>query len=293
MHNRLKGNDIFLLARTLAPELGKKERAIARFIDDNPESLADMGISDIASYLKVSISSITKVSKKLGFSGFHDLKINVARQVAEQEDFVEPPALTDSERYTEQVIESTFVNSIIALQESRSVIDSQMINQVSSLFIQRPPAGQILLAGCGGSGAICDDFNHKLLKIGIFSSVFYDSHKQLMAASLMKPDDILLVVSHSGQTTDIINMVKMANEKGAATICLTNYPNSPLSLLAKYPVVSSVKNNPITGENATTRIVHLNILDAIFTIIASKTSHSARAGLNNTRKAVADKRITK
>lgn len=48
MHSRLKGNEVFLLARTLAPELGKKERAIARFIDDNPQSLARMSITEIA-----------------------------------------------------------------------------------------------------------------------------------------------------------------------------------------------------------------------------------------------------
>ena len=69
MHSRLKGNEVFLLARTLAPELGKK-RAIARFIDDNPQSLARMSITEIANYLKVSVSSITKVSKNWDLPGF-------------------------------------------------------------------------------------------------------------------------------------------------------------------------------------------------------------------------------
>ncbi len=69
MHSRLKGNEVFLLARMLAPELGK-ERAIARFIDDNPQSLARMSITEIANYLKVSVSSITKVSKNWDLPGF-------------------------------------------------------------------------------------------------------------------------------------------------------------------------------------------------------------------------------
>lgn len=290
MHNRLKGNEIFLLARTLAPELGKKERSIARFIDDNPQSLSKMCITDIANYLNVSVSSITKVSKKLGFTGFHDLKINIARQVSSQEEIIDIPAIPDSEKYVEQVIESTFLNSVLALQDSLSVINSAVIKAVAYLFINKPESARIFIAGCGGSGSICDDFNHKLLKIGIFSSVFSDSHKQLMTASLMQPGDILLAISHSGQTTDIIQMVKAANENGAETICLTNYPNSPLSLIARHSIISSVKNNPITGENATTRIVHLNILDAIFTIIASKTSEKSQTSLHNTRNAVASKR---
>lgn len=290
MHNRLKGNEIFLLARTLAPELGKKERAIARFIDDNPETLATMCITDIARFLNVSVSSITKVSKKLGFTGFHDLKMSISNSESTHESLIEIPVIPDADLYTNKVLESTFYNSILALQESLQVIDSAVIKTVASLFINRQPDAKIIIAGCGGSGAICDDFNHKLLKIGILSYVFSDSHKQLMTASLMKPGDIILTVSHSGQTTDIINMVKEANKQGATSICLTNYPNSPLSHIAEHSIISSVKNNPITGENATTRIVHLNILDAIFTIIASKTSEQSQTSLHNTRNAVASKR---
>ncbi|EPY5215876.1 SIS domain-containing protein [Klebsiella pneumoniae] len=290
MHSRLKGNEIFLLARTLAPELGKKERAIARFIDDNHQSLARMSITEIANYLKVSVSSITKVSKKLGFTGFHDLKLSVSNNMNAVENTVDIPVIPDSEKYVESVLESTFLNSVLALQESLNVIDCAVIKSVAYLFINKPEEARIFIAGCGGSSAICDDFNHKLLKIGIFSSVFSDSHKQLMTASLMRQGDILLAVSHSGQTSDIIQMVNMANESGAETICLTNYPNSPLSLIARHSIISAVKNNPITGENATTRIVHLNILDAIFTIIASKTSDKSKNSLLSTRNAVASKR---
>ncbi|HIA3600391.1 TPA: MurR/RpiR family transcriptional regulator, partial [Klebsiella pneumoniae] len=99
MHSRLKGNEVFLLARMLAPELGKKERAIARFIDDNPQSLARMSITEIANYLKVSVSSITKVSKKLGFTGFHDLKLSVSNNMNAVENTVDIPVIPDSEKY--------------------------------------------------------------------------------------------------------------------------------------------------------------------------------------------------
>ncbi|HBY0520339.1 TPA: MurR/RpiR family transcriptional regulator, partial [Klebsiella pneumoniae subsp. pneumoniae] len=127
MHSRLKGNEVFLLARMLAPELGKKERAIARFIDDNPQSLARMSITEIANYLKVSVSSITKVSKKLGFTGFHDLKLSVSNNMNAVENTVDIPVIPDSEKYVESVLESTFLNSVLALQESLNVIDCAVI----------------------------------------------------------------------------------------------------------------------------------------------------------------------
>ncbi|CAK7193061.1 HTH-type transcriptional regulator MurR [Commensalibacter sp. Nvir] len=293
MSSKLKGKQIPLLAKTLIPQLGKKERTIARFIQNNPESLVKMDIHDIANVLNVSMSSITKVSKKLGFSGFYELKINLSNTTEDLDDNGLPAVFPYSTMSAENIIDNTFLSSILALQESRNVLKYKVITDVSSLFINCPSSNKILLAGCGGSAAICDDFHHKLLKIGIFSSVFNDSHKQLMAASLLNKGDILLVVSHSGQSTDIINMVTIANDNDAETICLTNYPNSPLSRIVKYPIVSVVKNNQITGENAVTRIVHLNILDAIFTIITSKTSQASRMKLNCTTNAVSVKRTFK
>nr|WP_254902627.1 hypothetical protein [Lonsdalea britannica] len=66
----------------------------------------------------------------------------------------------------------------------------------------------------------------------------------------MQPRDLLLAVSHFGQTTATINTGNVANEKGTEFICLTNYFNSPLSPIPRHSIISSVKNNLITGENA-------------------------------------------
>ncbi|MFH8135460.1 SIS domain-containing protein [Pantoea osteomyelitidis] len=288
MSAKLQGKEIILLARTLSPTLGKKERAIARFIENNPDTLATMTISDIADFLKVSVSSITKVAKKLGFSGFYDLKMNLNQAgIVEEEYFDYSQTQGD---FCLNILQNTFLSAVLALQESVSVLDIEVFKKVAALLSAVTAEQRIILAGSGGSGAICDDFHHKLLKIGIFASVYHDAHLQQMAASLMKPGDILLGISHSGKTSDIINTMKTAKANQAATICITNYPNSPLSHLADYALVSAVRNNPITGENATTRIVHLNILDALFTVVASKRSELSQISLQKTRDSVQAKR---
>lgn len=289
IQQKLHGNEIVLLARTLAPSLGKKERAIARFIENNPDSLSSMCITDMSRFLKVSVSSITKVSKKLGFTGFHELKNNMGIVVNKDEDYFHSfPAEGDNSR---TILEESFLSAILALQDSLATVNMEVFNNVADLLVGLEGDKKLILAGCGGSGAICEDFHHKLLKIGIFSNVYQDSHLQQMAASLTKPGDILLGVSHSGKTTDIINMMKTAKDNQAQTICLTNYLNSPLSHLADYAIVSAVRNNPITGENASTRIVHLTILDALFTVVANKRSQLSQASLQKTRNSVLSKRV--
>lgn len=81
------------------------------------------------------------------------------------ENTVDIPVIPDSEKYVESVLESTFLNSVLALQESLNVIDCAVIKSVAYLFINKFEEARIFIAGCGGSSAICDDFNHKLLKL--------------------------------------------------------------------------------------------------------------------------------
>lgn len=290
IQQKLNGNEIVLLARTLAPSLGKKERAIARFIENNPDTLAKTCITDMSKFLKVSVSSITKVAKKLGFTGFHELKSHIAIVVDRDDDYF--PSFPEQCGSSRAIVEESFLSAILALQDSLATVNMETFNQVVELIANGQGQRKIILAGCGGSGAICDDFHHKLLKIGIFANVYHDSHLQQMAASLMQPEDILLGVSHSGKTTDIINMMKTAKDNQAKTICLTNYLNSPLSRMADYALVSAVRNNPITGENASTRIVHLTILDALFTVVAHKRSQLSQSNLQKTRNSILTKRAS-
>ncbi|MGK3430049.1 hypothetical protein ACSLO7_29960, partial [Klebsiella pneumoniae] len=68
-----------------APELGKKERAIARFIDDNPQSLARMSITEIANYLKVSVLASKNTSLPFSLLCITP-PVNVKTKLARQND---------------------------------------------------------------------------------------------------------------------------------------------------------------------------------------------------------------
>lgn len=284
MAKNLKGNDIISFAKILIPTLGKKERLVANFIVNNYENLNVIGIIGLSKQLKVSTACITKVAKKLKCSGFYDLKKAIS---VNEEEHQKTELIT---RY-EDVLEQTFLSSILALQESLTLIDMKQFKQVVSLLVNIKDNNKIVMAGCGGSGAICEDFCHKLLKIGIFSSVYRDSHLQQMSASLLEKGDIVIGVSHSGKTADIVNMLEIAKNNGATTICMTNYVNSPITFVSHHPLICSVKNHPITGENATTRIVLLNILDAIFTILAMQKKSSSQYNLLKTQNSVKNKRL--
>lgn len=286
----LNGKEIILYARSIAPSLGKKENYIVKFISNNYQEIPNLSISEIAKKLQVSEASITKACKKLKCNGFFELKHFL-------EDYISNPTTTSikeddaQEIYSEQdscssILEKVFINSMIAIQDTYSGMNATNFEAAVDLLDTVSKATKLTLIGCGGSGILCQDFQHKLLKIGIISTMFQDTNMQFMSASLSDKNDIVLGISHSGTTKSVLEVMKLAKNHGAKTICITNHAISPITEIADISLHSSAQNSPLTGENASARIAQLNILDALYTVLALRRNNTSYRNLEKTKKSV-------
>ncbi|CAM3382624.1 MULTISPECIES: SIS domain-containing protein [Saccharibacillus] len=284
----LSGKECILFARSISPSLGNKERRVTQFISNNYQELAISTISEVALHLNVSEATITKVCKKLKCKGFHELKKAIEQYVGGQKD--EDQSDLDSEFTLEdsnaKVLEKVMINAIVAIQDTLDIVDYVTFDKVAGIFRDKPDDKQIFLVGNGGSAILCEDFQHKLLKIGIFAHVYKDTHMQFMFTSLIREGDIVLGISHTGATKNIVQILKLARQQGARTISLTNYMHSPITEVSEMSLVSTAKNHPITGENAAARIVQLSILDALYTSLALKDSGESYKKLTLTSESV-------
>ena len=73
---------------------------------------------------------------------------------------------------------------------------------------------------------------------------------------------------------------------------MTNYLGSPIGELADVVLRSTARGSPLLGENAAARIAQLNILDAIFVLVAQRARAVAERNLSRTMDAVRAKRKT-
>ncbi|QXE02330.1 SIS domain-containing protein [Terribacillus sp. DMT04] len=293
MHaDKLKGKEIILYARSLSPSLSKKEKRIANFISNQYQELTNMTISNLAKHLQVSESSITKVCKKLRCEGFYELKHAITEYVANGEESISDELHEDFIHTddNDNILEKVFLYSMIALQDTLAVINRSALSKAIAALQSLKGESKLILVGNGGSGILCEDFQHKLLKIGIFSVLYRDSHMQLMGASLAKQGDVVVGVSHSGTSTDVINIFKAAQENGAMTICVTNHVMSPVTEFSDVVLHSSARNSPITGENAAARIAQLNILDVLFTALSLHRQNLSYKNLLKTQESVSSHR---
>ena len=242
-------------------------------------------LKEIADDAGVSEAMVVKIAKKLGFSGYRDFRQNVANysrlQVGEMQEDLSP------DDTGQEIVNKVFRASMQALEETLAIADIAAFERAAGYIHE---ARQRDLYGVGGSAQIARDVSHKFLRIGVRTSMFDDAHMMAMSASLLGSEDVAIGFSHTGATMVIIETLQLARKNGARTIAVTNYLNSPIADCADVVLCSTARGSPLLGENAAARVAQLNILDAIFVLVAQRDYQRAELNLSRTKSAVRSKR---
>lgn len=250
--------------RMLLPELTPSEARVAelmlRSAIDDP-----LPLKQVAADADISEAMVVKTAKRLGFSGFRELRAALSAYKKQPNvDLHEDLGEHDS---AEVIVQKVFRTAIQALEETLTILDMNGFRRAADLIHN---AKQLDFYGLGGSVQIARDVAHKFLRIGIRALVLDDTHMMAMSAALLQPSDVVIAFSHSGSTTGVLEATQIAHDKGASVIALTNYESSPLAVLSDVVLCSTALGSPLTSENAAARIAQLNIMDAIFMAGAQK-----------------------
>jgi DNA-binding MurR/RpiR family transcriptional regulator len=271
--------------RMMMPSLTPLETRVVDSVFSRKDFSDTTALKDIADDAGVSEAMVVKIAKKLGFSGYRDFRQNVATytrlQAAEMREDLSPE---DTGR---EIVNKVFRASMQALEETLAIVDIDAFERAAQYVHE---ARQRDFYGVGGSAQIARDVSHKFLRIGVRASVFDDAHMMAMSASLLDSQDLAIGFSHTGATLVVLEALQLARKNGARTIAVTNYINSPIAELADVVLCSTARGSPLLGENAAARVAQLNILDAIFVMVAQRDYKVAERNLARTKSAVQSKR---
>ncbi|RPH24143.1 MurR/RpiR family transcriptional regulator [Buttiauxella warmboldiae] len=271
--------------RMRLPYLTPLEKKVVESITLKTNLSEQTSLKEIAQENNVSEAMVVKLAKKLNFSGFRDFRSSLIyynhSEVANLHAEIEP------EDSSEQLLAKVFRTSIQAIEETSSILDIAAFDRAAEIIFK---ARYIDMYAVGGSATVARDLSHKLLKIGIKSSVHDDAHTMLMSAAILSDDDVVIAISHSGATRAVNDPIKLATRNGAKAIAITNYAESPIAHNSHVVLNSTSQGSHLLGENAASRIAQLNILDALFVAIAKKDLKKAEKNLMKTQQAVKDLR---
>ena len=173
------------------PFLTKSEKKVADFILNSGKTIIYSTMSDIKKNTKVGDATIIRFCQKIGFSGFSDLKIEIAK-----EDFSQKKEHPTSVKYYDEI-----ANSLTeALYSTIRLLDEEKLNEAIKMITQ---SKNIYIFGVGSSGNTSLDLENMFLRVGVQAKAVLDPHFQAQVASLLTVNDLVIIFSLSGKTKDI------------------------------------------------------------------------------------------
>ncbi|MEG1548747.1 MAG: MurR/RpiR family transcriptional regulator [Clostridia bacterium] len=207
--------------------LPSAERKVADFILQNPEKASLMVINEIADASGVSVPSVTRLAKKLGYDGFLDFRVALASGSASLDSLKSDPIRPEDADAV--VIEKTFLASMRALEDTLKATDRVQLSLLASKITQ---AKRIFVLGVGSSAQLSQDLVFQLNFMGYDAVCVSDPVVMEMYSRRFTDKDVLIGVSRTGRTKVILDTLKEAKRHGTYCAFMSNFVNSPATQVA-------------------------------------------------------------
>ncbi|MFI6293220.1 MurR/RpiR family transcriptional regulator [Nonomuraea sp. NPDC050790] len=267
--------------RAVLPSLTPAAQAIARIILDDPGLVVRSTITEFSAVSGTSEATIVRTARALGFAGYSQMRFALAAAVAKEPERLVPGDLGPDDPLTD-VIAKVARAEYEALADTAAQLDPGQLDEVVTAIVK---ARRVDVYGVSASGLVATDMSQKLLRIGLSTHPFCDAHLALTSAALLRDTDVVVAISCSGETPDVIAPSKTAKDAGATLVAITNNPRSSLAHLADHTLVSAGRETAFRPGALASRISQLLIVDCIFVGLAQRTYESADAAIRATREA--------
>ena len=245
-----------------------------------------MTITELADICLTSEASIVRFSKTLNLKGFQDLKIRIAAALAMKDKSLSGGI--KKEDSTATIMEKIVEFNRNAIDQTTHVLDMNELEKAVEVLSR---ANRIDFVGMGASGIVAYDAMTKFMRINTPCNYYQDSHLQLTSAANLTEKDAAVGISYSGTTKEVIDVLKVAEERGASTISITRVGNSPLTEFADIHLFVSSQEAIFRMGAMASRIAQLNLVDILFVSVAMKKYDEIIESLENTSEATSIRRV--
>ncbi len=261
--------NIELRVNSIYDSLSNAEKKAATYFLNNVESVFDKPIAELAEESGASKVAWVRFCKAIGFDGLKDLKKSLVGELFRTTDTEDTEYLIYSDIREAADIEQVILNvknrTIRDAQDTAKLLDPQAMEKAAKLITE---ARTVRLFGLGASALVAEDLFGKLLRIDKNVCFSKDLHVQLSYASNMAPADAAVLFSTSGKTSEILEILSLAQKCGTPTIAFTTFGKNPLAINSDIPLyISSSENTPRSGAMSS-RIAQLMSVDILFTAVA-------------------------
>jgi glucokinase len=267
------GSPILSQIKRARDGLSPAERRVADHVLAHPRAALGDPIAEIARAAQVSQPTVIRFCRSLGCEGLSDFKLRLASGLSATVPITHTQ-VTGEDSMLElgvKVLGNT-ASSILALREQ---LNRETLATAIELLAG---AERIEFFAVGHYGVVAHDAQFKFLRFGVPCGSHTDVRMQPLAASVLKPGEVVVVISSSGRIDDLLAVVDTARERGATVLAITA-SQSPLARKADVALIVDHVEDVATHVPMVSRILHLLLIDILAVGVAMKLGGDSAAGL--------------
>lgn len=269
------------------PSLRPSERRIAQVFIADPAGGATLSVAELAALCKTSTTTVVRFYKRMGYSHYKDLLMDLTREAMRQELVTSslPPVSGDIGRNDSlgDIVAKVAINETLSIADTARALDTTSLGEAVGLLSQ---ARRIDTFGMGASSFVGLDLQQKLSRISRTVINWSDPHSAWTAAATLDGSCVAIAISHSGKTRDTVEFLTAARESGAATIAITNFQDSPVASAADVVLTTAARETRFRSGALGSRIAQLMVVDCLFTGVAQASYDASMEALRNTYRVV-------
>ena len=264
------------------------EKKIADYIMEHKEQAVDMTVGELAKASGTSDATVSRFCRRCGFKGFQNLKLTLAREILEEEHQSQEVTNDIDRTDLEQSLKNILANKIAELTETIKMMD---IKNLEVILDKLEHARMVQLAAVGNTIPVALDGAFKLNQLGIPAVAGDIWEAQAAYAFNLGPEDVVLFVSYSGATRDMLETLRAAKAAGAKIILLTHYEDSPGAKLADIVLLCGAQESPLDSGNIPVKVALLYVAEVLVLRYTMDDPENANAAQDRTSEALAVKML--
>lgn len=253
--------NILLHLRQGLPGYSPTLQKLGDFILTDPQKVLYLTITELARETDTSEASVTRLCRHLGCKGYTEFKMALALDVQHNQ-----PAAVASGDSIDMLVEET----VQALRDTGKFINREVLQNAVEALHQ---AKTIQIYGVAASAITGEYLHYRLLRLGKPAQLFGDMHRAAMNASTLREGDLVIAISASGSTKDVMHVVKVAKKQNARVLMLSNTLRSPMGSLADMLLVAARPEGPFNAGALSGKVGAMMLVEVL---INELMTHDAR-----------------
>ncbi|MEG1001826.1 MurR/RpiR family transcriptional regulator [Clostridium sp.] len=250
----------------------KSDKLLIDYIKSDLDNVIYKSISEIARESALGEATITRFSKKAGFSGFQDFKVTLAKELSiKKQKSVISPHVAKDER-TKETANKLLNSTVDVLRSTVDNINEEDILECRELILT---ARKIYFVGIGYSGITAVDSNYKFMRIGLNTCQLTDSHTMIMMSSIMERGDLVIAISHSGTTKEILKAVEQAKSNKVKIISITENTENKLRELSDIKLTYVSTETVFETGSVSSKLPQIFLMDLVYTEVIKEMFNEA------------------